>query len=198
MFHAFINDAKNFIVNVLLVKFYDTFILGQFYMVNRILLLPVGLIGGSISQVLFRVYSEKYNKKQDFSKDVLTIIIKLFLFGLIPFFIIFFLGNEIFTLVFGENWGVAGDLASAYALYVLFHFVASPISIIPLIVKKQLEAFYWNIGGATIYVTSMIIGYLLFDEFKEILLFLSISMSIYFLFSFRWVYNISKLIQGNS
>ncbi|HQS77616.1 MAG TPA: oligosaccharide flippase family protein, partial [Sulfurovum sp.] len=53
MFHSFLNEGKNLIVNILLVKFYNSFILGQFYMVNKILLLPSSLIGGSISQVLF-------------------------------------------------------------------------------------------------------------------------------------------------
>jgi O-antigen/teichoic acid export membrane protein len=195
MFHAFINDAKNFIVNILLVKFYDTFILGQFYMINRILLLPVGLIGSSISQVIFRVYNEKYNKKQDFSKDVLTMVLKLFLFALIPFLIIFFLGNEIFTLVFGQNWGIAGDLASAYALYVLFHFVASPLSIVSLIVRKQLTAFYWNLTGTFVYIISIITGYVVFDRFESVLLFLSCMMLVYFLLYINWIYKISKLIR---
>lgn len=193
MFHAFINDAKNFILNILLVKFYDTFILGQFYMLNRILLLPSGLIGNSVSQVLFRVYSEKYNKNEDFSKDVLAIIIKLFLFALIPFLIIVLFGKEIFSFIFGADWIIAGELARAYALFILFHFVAAPISIIPLIMKKHKTAFYWNLGGNTIYLLSIIIGYFTFKELDIVLLILSVIMSLYFLLNFLWIYNISKL-----
>ena len=192
MFHAFLNEAKNLITNVFLVKFYSSFILGQFYMVNRILLLPSSLIGTSISQVLFRVFSEKYNKKEDFSNEVLRIMIKLFLFALFPFFIIVFYGKEIFGFVFGDNWVIGGNLASAYALYILFHFVASPISIIPLIVKKQEIAFYWNLVGSTLYVLSIVIGYYLFNKLSDTLVLLSIIMTIYFLFYFRWVYDISK------
>lgn len=197
MFHAFINEAKNSITNILLVKFYSAFILGQFYMIHRILLLPSGLIGTSISQVLFRVLSEKYNKKEDFSSEVLNIMIKLFLFALIPFFIIVFFGKEIFALVFGENWTTGGELASGYALFILFHFVASPISIVPLIVNKQKSAFYWNFWGSVLYIFSIVLGYYLFNNLLDTLIFLSMIMSIYFLFSFRWVYNISKRGQTN-
>ena len=192
LFHSFINESKNFITNVLLVNFYSNFILGQFYMVNRILLLPSTLIGSSISQVLFRVFSEKYNKKEDFSYLVLKMIIKLFLFALIPFLMILLYGKELFSFVFGKEWSIGGELASSYALYILFHFVASPVSIIPLIVKKQEIAFYWNLVGNILYILSIIFGYIIFKDFFDTLIFLSIIMSIYFIFSIRWVYKISK------
>ncbi|HQS71853.1 MAG TPA: oligosaccharide flippase family protein [Sulfurovum sp.] len=191
MFHSFLNEGKNLIVNILLVKFYNSFILGQFYMVNKILLLPSSLIGGSISQVLFRVCSEKYNQKEDFSNSVLKVMIKLFLIALVPFFIIVIFGKEIFSFVLGENWESAGELASTYALYVLFHFVASPVSVVPLIVEKQKTAFYWNLFGNILYILSIVIGYALFDELSTVLFLLSIVMSIYFLFVFRWIYEIS-------
>jgi len=192
MFQAFINDFKNLIVNILLTKYYNSFILGQFYMVNKILLLPSGLIGSSISQVLYKDISDKYNSKEDFSKDILYVMIKLFLFALIPFFIIVLFGKEIFGFILGENWEIAGDLASSFALYILFHFVASPISIIPFIVQKQGLAFYWNLGGTLIYIFSISMGGYLFHNLPDALLLTSIIMSIYFFFYFMWIYNISK------
>ena len=192
LFHSFLNEAKNFIINVLLVNFYSSLLLGQFYMVNRILLLPSSLIGSSISQVLFRTFSEKYNKKENFSYIVLKVIIKLFLFALIPFLIIVLYGKELFSIVFGKEWIIGGELASSYALYILFHFVASPLFIVALIVKKQGIAFYWNLGGNLLYVLSIIFGYKIFDNLSNTLIFLSIIMSIYFIFSLRWIYEISN------
>jgi O-antigen/teichoic acid export membrane protein len=193
MLHSFLNDAKGFSVNILLIKFYDAFMLGQFYLVNRILLLPSTLIGTSISQVFFRYLTNKYNQKQDISKDVLNMIIKLFLFALIPFFIIVFFGKFLFVLFFGENWAIGGELASSFALYVLFHFVASPISVVPLILNKQKTAFYWNLTGVICYVGSIFIGYIVFKDLSESLLLLSVVMAVYFLLNFVWVYEISKV-----
>jgi O-antigen/teichoic acid export membrane protein len=118
-------------------------------------------------------------------------MIKLFLIALVPFFIIVIFGKEIFSFVLGENWESAGELASTYALYVLFHFVASPVSVVPLIVEKQKTAFYWNLFGNILYILSIVIGYALFDELSTVLFLLSIVMSIYFLFVFRWIYEIS-------
>ena len=192
MFHAFINDAKNFIVNIFLIKYYSSFILGQFYMVNRILLLPSSLIGSSVTQVLYRTIVEKYNNKEDFSKDILHIMIKLFLFAFIPFLLMVFFGEEIFGFVFGNNWKIGGEIASSYALYILFHFIASSISIIPIIIQKQKIAFYWNLIGTFLYIMSIIIGYNIFSNLANTLLLLSIVMTMYFLLNFRWIYKISK------
>lgn len=197
MFHAFLNDVKNLIVNVILIRCYSSFVLGQFYMVNRILLLPSGLVGSSISQVLYKEVSNKYNRKEDFSKDILNTIVKLFLFGLIPFFIIVFFGKEIFVFLLGKNWEVAGSFASSFALYVLFHFVASPISVVPLVVNKQKQAFYWNLVGNLGYTLSIFIGYYLFDDLSNSLLLLSSVMVAYFSFYYRWIYKISKNICHN-
>lgn len=194
MFHAFLDMAKGFAVNIFLVKFYDTFTLGQFYMVNRILFLPSSLIGTSISQVLFRELAEKYNKKEEFSKIVLGLMIKLFLFALIPFLAIVFFSKPFFIFIFGENWAVAGELAAAFSPYVLFHFVASPLSIVPLVVNKQIQAFNINLIGMGIYVSSLVIGYFVFGTLVESLHLLSILTVIYFLFYYFWIYKISNFI----
>jgi len=194
MFHAFLDMAKGFAVNIFLVKFYDTFALGQFYMVNKILFLPSSLIGTSISQVLFKELAEKYNKKEEFSKIVLGLMIKLFLFALIPFLVIVFFSKLFFVFIFGENWALAGELAAAFSPYVLFHFVASPLSIVPLVVNKQMKAFNINLIGMGIYTSSLVIGYFVFGTLLDSLHLLSISMVIYFLFYYFWIYKISKFI----
>jgi O-antigen/teichoic acid export membrane protein len=193
MLHSFADMAKGFVVNIILVKFYSTFILGQFYMINRILLIPSSLIGSSLSQVLFREISDKYNAKEDFSADVKNMILKLALFAAIPFLIIFLFSEPLFTFVFGENWAVAGELASSYALFVFFQFIASPVSIVPLVVNRQKEAFVINMAGTSIYIGSIVAGYLIFNDLSKSLLLLSVSMAFYFIFLLLWIYKISTI-----
>lgn len=192
MFHAFLNELKNPIINIILMKLYSSAILGQFYMINKILLLPSSLIGSSISQILYKDITTKHNNKEDYSKDILFMMMKLFSFASIPFFIIIFFGEEIFVFVFGNNWIIAGELSSSFSLYILFHFVASPISIVPLIVDKQKTAFYWNLVGAILYIGLFLIGYNILYELSSVLILLSTVMSIYFIFYLRWIYKISK------
>lgn len=191
--HAFLDESKNFLTTVLLVKLFGTYKLGQFYMVNKILLTPLTLIGGSISQILYRELSQKYAAKQDLSNLVLKIMIKLFLFALIPFFTIVLYGKELFVFVFGSTWIVAGEMSRFYALYVLFHFIASTLSIVPLVVNKQKEAFIWNLAYTGLFLISFVTGSVAFKNFNHILLLVSFVMSVYFIISYRWTYTISKV-----
>lgn len=191
--HAFLDESKNFLTTILLVKLFGTYMLGQFYMVNKILLTPLTLIGGSISQILYRELSQKYAAKQDLSNLVLKVMIKLFVSALIPFFIIVLYGKELFVFIFGSTWIVAGDMSRFFALYVLFHFVASTLSIVPLVVNKQKEAFIWNLAYTGLFLISFVIGSVAFKNFNYALLLVSIVMSVYFLVSYRWTYSISKV-----
>jgi O-antigen/teichoic acid export membrane protein len=191
--HSLFNMLQNFVVNIFLIKYYNTFLLGQFYMVNKILLLPSSLISSSISQVLFAEISKMYNKKQDFSNIILKTIVKLFILSLPPFFIIIFFSEEIFIFIFGEKWAVAGNIAAALSPVVLLQFIASPTSIVPIVVKKQQKAFYINMFGMGLYVGSIVIGYFIFNDLIKSLLMLSFFMSMYYIFLLSWLYKISKV-----
>lgn len=191
--HSLFNMLQNFIVNIFLVRYYNTFLLGQFYMVNKILLMPSSLISSSISQVLFTEISNKYNQKRDFSRIISKTIVKLFLLSLPPFFIIIFFSQEIFVFIFGEKWAVAGDIAAAVSPVILLQFIASPTSIVPIVVKKQKKAFYINMFGMGLYISSIIIGYFIFNDLIKSLYMLSLFMSIYYIFLLSWLYKISKV-----
>lgn len=192
MAHSAMDVGKDVLVNILLMRLYDSFLLGQFYMVNKILLLPSTLVGSSLSQVFFREVSKKHNLKKDFSRDVLIMVKKLFLLSVGPCIIIALFSNELFVFVFGENWKVAGDLAASFSLYIMFQFVASPLSIVPLIVNQQLKAFYISLVGKGVYISAIIAGYAIFESFADALLMVSLLMPIYFLYYIRWIHRISK------
>jgi O-antigen/teichoic acid export membrane protein len=191
--HALINVLKDFTVNILLLKFYSPFILGQFYMVYRIVLLPAGLIGASISQVLYRTIADKYNRSIDFSGDILNIVKILFLLAFLPVLSVVFWGEELFTLVLGENWVVGGKIASVLIIYAMFHFVAAPITVVAMVVEKQKIAFWWNLVGVVTYVMSFVVGHLVFNTLMSSIIILSISMSLFLVLYMAWVYKISKL-----
>jgi len=192
MAHAYINESKHFIFNMLLVKLLNSFLLGQFYLVNRILLMPSNLIGGAVSQALYKMASDKFNNKVDFSEDVLKVIVKLFAMALVPFIIIVLFGSKLFVLVFGEDWAISGTLARSFSLFILFHFIVSPISVVPLIVNKQRAAFNWNLAGCLLYISSFIFGFFIFNDLSLALFTMSCVMAVYFILNIFWVYKISQ------
>ncbi len=132
-------------IMILIAKFFLTSTLGQFSLAWRILQTPVSLVGGSLFQVFFQKTSVA--KKSDLYHLVINFIIKASAIALPIFLIVYFFSESIFSFVFGENWSMAGKVASILAPWLFFNFITSPISTIFLILNRQnvlliLSVFY--------------------------------------------------------
>lgn len=126
-------------------NFFGPNVLGSFSFAKSILMKPLQLIGNSFSQVFYRKASKLYNDDiniYNFSKSNFLV---LFAIGL-PFAVLMAIwGKEIFSLVFSSKWEKAGYLSQILILWLLFRFVASAISTIPLVLNKQREFFYLSL-----------------------------------------------------
>ena len=192
--HAFINSLKNNIVFIFISNSYTSSILGSFYFVLRIMMLPGGIIGNSIAQVFYREASLEYNKSKDIQILLRKMIMKLTLFASVPAVIILFFGEQIFVFVFGQEWAIAGTYAKYFVPYIYLHFVASPLGIIPLITNKQDKAFFWGLAESFLFVIVFVLGYYIYKDLALSLLLLSLVFCIYFPFYFRWIYKISRKV----
>ena len=190
--HAFINILKNNLVTIYISIKYTSSILGFYYFVLRIMQLPSSILGGSLAQVFYKQASVIYNNKKDIQIQVKHLIGTLALLAIIPAIILFFYSEELFVFVFGEDWITSGKYAKAIIPYIFFHFIASPLGMVPLITNLQDQAFYWGIAESILFVLSFVIGFYLFGDLHYTLFLLSIVFCIYFPIYFIWIYNISK------
>ena len=190
--HAFINILKNNLVTIYISIKYTSSILGFYYFVLRIMQLPSSILGGSLAQVFYKQASVIYNNKKDIQIQVKHLIGTLALLAIIPAIILFFYSEELFVFVFGEDWATSGKYAKAIIPYIFFHFIASPLGMVPLITNLQDQAFYWGIAESILFVLSFVIGFYLFGDLHYTLFLLSIVFCIYFPIYFIWIYNISK------
>ncbi|PJD96591.1 MAG: hypothetical protein CK426_08070 [Legionella sp.] len=126
-------------------KYYDSNTTGIFSLTFRTLNLPMTLISTSISQVLFQKISELNQTEQDSASKL---IIKLFsiLVGIsIPLiFILFFWGENLFSMVFGSEWEVAGKYASILIFAVAIRFSVSPLSTVLALNHNLKIGFLWQ------------------------------------------------------
>ena len=190
--HTFINILKNNLVTIYISIKYTSSILGFYYFVLRIMQLPSSILGGSLAQVFYKQASVIYNNKKDIQIQVKHLIGTLALLAIIPAIILFFYSEELFVFVFGEDWITSGKYAKAIIPYIFFHFIASPLGMVPLITNLQDQAFYWGIAESILFVLSFVIGFYLFGDLYYTLFLLSIVFCIYFPIYFIWIYNISK------
>ena len=91
------------------------------------------------------------------SLKVLTLI------SIVPFTLIFFFGDDMFAYVFGERWRGAGEFSEIMAPWFMLNFIASPVSFLPLVLKKQRQFFLMAAVGSIIMLLAIVIPSFVFE-----------------------------------
>lgn len=122
-------------INLCISKLFAASVLGYFTLAWKMLQLPSAVIGSALSQVFMKEVSQKEEKLlYVFTKRFL---IKLFLIAS-PFFIfLFFYSELLFTFVFGQEWSIAGKMASILTPWLFFNFISTPIANVLIVTNMQ-------------------------------------------------------------
>ena len=200
--HAAIDVARDLILAFYIAALFSKSTFGYFNHSMIMLRIPLVLIGVSIGQVFFNRCSKMVNEGQDIHGLLKKTLVQLSLLSVVPFTVIYFFGEDLFSLVFGEEWGVSGRYAEIMCFWLGMNFINSPLSTIPMIINRQKEYFLLGLGATLI----QILGFLVLplwlgyeeDSFQEILWIVSITMGVYFVgMSFVTLYY-SKRIKSRS
>lgn len=143
----------------LLNHFFNDAVTGSYAFSLRLLSIPGVVIGASVGQVFFQKISEAYNNKTEITASIFKTWKSLFLIGIVPTFIIFFAGEELFTFVFGNNWAEAGRISSYLCLLTFISFISSPTSSAMLVLRKQKTILALNIAAFIYRPLSLMYGY---------------------------------------
>jgi O-antigen/teichoic acid export membrane protein len=104
--------------------------LGFYGLVERSIGAPISLVSYSISQVLLEDIASRYKQDLPIRPRILKLLMNLSLIGVVPFTLLFFFSEDIFTFVFGQQWAVAGKYASILSIAFFMRFVISPLSMV--------------------------------------------------------------------
>jgi O-antigen/teichoic acid export membrane protein len=66
--------------------------------------------------------------------------------AVVPFALVWLVGEPAFAIVFGDEWAQAGRFAEILTLMFAFKFVASPLSYTLYIANRQLHDLVWQIA----------------------------------------------------
>ena len=183
-----INIASSQMPNILLTSLYSPVIAGYYYLTQRVLQAPITLISSSVLDVFKQRASEDYkrlgNAKQIYKKTFLA----LMLMGGMPLIILFFIVEDMFALVFGEAWRVAGTYAQILLPALFLRFMANPLSFMFYVAEKQL----WNLMGMSILFLLVTMSFFLGESAEQVVGFLSMSYSVIYLFYIVFSYVISN------
>ena len=181
--------AQNF-TTILISSFFSIKILGFYSFAQRLLGMPSSLIGASIGQVFLQ---EATKEKQLTGKTINTFsstIKKLFLIAMPSFGILFFIVEDLFALVFGEEWRVAGKYAQIIIPLFFIQFISNAVSgTYDIFTALKLELL-WQVSVLT--GTIFIVYIDRNREFEILLKHVSVYGVLLYTLSFYFMYNLTK------
>ena len=148
------NKSSYQLTNIIISLTYSVATLGYYAHVQRVLGLPLSLIGTSIGRVFIH---EASKEKLNTGKAIQTFkstMKKLILIGFPIFVLLFIIVEDLFAFVFGEPWRIAGEYAQIVIPFFFVQFLVSSISSIDTIMEKQNYDLLFNI---IILLASMVI-----------------------------------------
>jgi O-antigen/teichoic acid export membrane protein len=122
-------------INILIGAIYTTSILGQFSLAWKMIQMPMGLIGSSLSQVFFQKVAT--TKRDELGILVKKFMLRAFIVAFPIFVTIYIYAVDIFIIVFGKNWEVAGEVASVLTPWLFLNFLTSPLANLFVVLNKQ-------------------------------------------------------------
>jgi len=182
--------------NILISSFFSVATLGFYSLVQRVLGIPASLIGNSIGQVFFQEASAEKQKTGTSINSFKSTLKKLILLSMIFFPILYFIVSDIFVIVFGENWILAGKYAQILTPLIAIQFVVSPMTAINQIYMKNKNVMYWQFGLLTIYILILYISFVLKLSFAIVLEYITIYVSLYYIFHLYLLYSYIRRNKG--
>ena len=101
---------------------------GQFALAFSLLAVPVMLLGNSAGSALYaEICRFSLTQKREMRSKVLALLAWLAVAALPPVLILWLFGRHLFPIIFGEDWALAGAVASTMSWYLYLQILASPI-----------------------------------------------------------------------
>ena len=125
--------------------YYPESIVGYFALVQRVAMAPLGFISVAVSQVNLKSVVDLVNHGQCVECYLYKVSGILLLITFFPFVILTIYAPELFSLVFGEKWFMAGQFAQIIIPSIAIRFVASTLSSTLGATKNNKVGAIWKI-----------------------------------------------------
>jgi len=164
----------------LLSYFFYTTDVGCYALGMMVIQLPMSFIGGAIAQVFFQRAAEAKieGTLSPLVENVFKTLVKI---GLFPMMILLLIGKDLFTVIFGSQWGIAGLFVQILSIWAFVWFISSPLSTMISVLEKQSWGLYINIIIFSTRVLSFVIGGILANVLIALLLY---SISGFFIYGY--------------
>ena len=189
--HGF-NTASGQMPVLLLSALFSTTVAGFFTLTQRVMVAPMSLVAGALGDVFRQEASQAYMHQGNCEEIYKKTFKRLLLISVVPFAFFFLVAPELFSLIFGAQWRVAGEYGRILTPKFFFDFVVGPLSAMFMIAEKQRLDLIWQIGLVSAAASSIYIGYWLSDM-KLALLIYSLSHCCMQIINLSMTYKFAKI-----
>ena len=139
---ALLDSASMQLPVLLISRFFDVATAGFFNFTYRYIGGPLALVSQALAQVLLqKISTEDHRQVYPF----VLLVLRRLLLASIPFVgVIYFFGEFVFGLVFGEAWRVAGQYASILIFSIAVRFIVSPLSMVLTLERNVKLGVCWQ------------------------------------------------------
>lgn len=141
---------------------YDGKTTGQLGLAMMSLTMPITLIGNSMAKAYYAEMTIIKNVPGKVRSVTMEVQKKLFIIGTPLALVIAFFGQDLFSLVFGEKWSLAGKFSSLLSFFTLLQLTSSPLMQVLNFSRSQLSFLVLNairtLGLFAIFLSAKICG----------------------------------------
>lgn len=153
---------------------------GLYAFAERIVSMPIKLVGGAIAQVYFGRAARLRNQPVALQKLYRGLILRLSLIGVVPVIVLALTAPPIFAVIFGEEWGEAGVVVRMLSFWLLAKFVAFPVSQTLEILGRQGAMAVWNVSRlACVVATILWMHQMAYDYLAAVTMFSLVAGALY-------------------
>lgn len=136
---------------------------GHYSLATQVLSLPMTFVGNAVGQVFF---SRAAQAHRDGALSVLVINLhsRLSYIGFPPALLLIFVAPDLFSVVFGTEWRLAGDFVVWMVPWLYLVFVASPLSTLFAVVEKQVQGLAFQVILALARLSTVGLGAYLYQD----------------------------------
>ncbi len=178
----FFNTVSVNLSNFFISRVYTLSSVGFYSHAYRYLAVPLNLIGNSVSQVYFQKLSENKEDREVSLSFFYKSLKRLCVLGLVFFVPLFFVIEELYVFIFGEEWRMAGHYARILIPLFYIRLTVSPLSVTNSVFEHQKISFLWQLGLLLINVGIFVAAMLLNWSLISLLVVMVVCLSVYYLY----------------
>lgn len=187
---ALFNTAGTQLPPLMFAAFFSASAAGLYALAHRVLALPMSILGDAIGKVFFSNAAESYREGR-LAPLVKKVHSKLAYLAMPINILLVVAGPDLFALVFGDNWRLAGEFSRFMAPWLYVVFITSPLSTLFPLLEKEKQGMFFQAGLLTGRILSILFGAFLLDNLLgTIILFSSVS-TLFWVGFLIWVFRIS-------